>query len=102
MTQIRTARFAIGQAVRHRDDAFKGVVMDVDQTYAGPAVDLGLLQADQPFYRVFALGDDGGFIAYAAESSLEAGGRALDPGDIARWFATDDQGHHAPLDAGLH
>ena len=102
MIQIRTARFAIGQAVRHRDDAFKGVVMDVDQAYAGPDVDLGLLQADQPFYRIFALGDDGGFIAYAAESSLEAGGLTLDPVEIARWFTTDAEGHHAPLDAGLH
>ncbi|MDQ1153989.1 heat shock protein HspQ [Brevundimonas sp. SORGH_AS_0993] len=102
MPQIRTARFAVGQAVRHCDDAFNGVVMDVDPGYAGPAVDLGVLQADQPFYRVFALGDDGGFIAYAAESSLEAGDLALDPGEIARWFATDAQGHHAPLDAGLH
>ena len=102
MTRIQTARFAIGQIVRHRDDAFRGVVMDVDHAYDGPAGETGLVAADQPFYRVFALGDDGGFIAYAAESSLEAGGRALDPGDIARWFATDDQGHHAPLDAGLH
>ena len=30
MTQVHTARFAIGQIVRHRDDAFRGVVMDVD------------------------------------------------------------------------
>lgn len=102
MTQIHTARYAIGQAVSHREGAFKGVVMDVDPGYAGPAVDLGVLEADQPFYRVFALGDDGGFIAYAAESSLEAGGLTLDPVEIAQWFTTDADGHHAPLDAGLH
>ncbi|MGO8609084.1 hemimethylated DNA-binding YccV-like domain-containing protein, partial [Rhizobium johnstonii] len=35
MTRIQTARFAIGQIVRHRDDAFRGVVMDVDHAYEG-------------------------------------------------------------------
>jgi len=102
MTRIQTARFAIGQIVRHRDDAFRGVVMDVDHAYDGPAGETGLVAADQPFYRVFALGDDGGFVAYAAEGVLEDGDSVLLPDDVRRWFTTDGQGHRAPLDEQLH
>lgn len=102
MTQVHTARFAIGQIVRHRDDAFRGVVMDVDHAYDGPAGETGLVAADQPFYRVYALGEDGGFVAYAAEGVLEDGQSVLLPDDADRWFTTDGLGHHAPLDEQLH
>ena len=102
MTQVHTARFAIGQIVRHRDDAFRGVVMDVDHAYDGPAGETGLVAADQPFYRVYALGDDGGFVAYAAEAVLEDGRSVLLPDDAERWFTTDGLGHYAPLDEQLH
>ncbi|KAK0350201.1 hypothetical protein LTR94_029977, partial [Friedmanniomyces endolithicus] len=81
MTQVHTARFAIGQIVRHRDDAFRGVVMDVDPAYDGPLSDTGSMAADQPFYRVFALGEDGGFVAYAAEGVLEDDHSTLQPDD---------------------
>ncbi|MBJ7319141.1 MAG: heat shock protein HspQ [Brevundimonas sp.] len=102
MTQVHTARFAIGQIVRHRDNAFRGVVMDVDHGYAGPAVETGAVAADQPFYRVFALGEDGGFVAYAAEGVLEDGQSVLLPDDAQRWFTTDAEGHHAPLHECIH
>ena len=102
MNQIHTARFAIGHIVRHRDDAFRGVVMDVDPAYHGPASDTGAVSPDQPFYRIFALGEDGGFVAYAAESVLEDGRSALLTDEVRRWFTVDEQGHHAPLHAGIH
>ncbi|WP_312597075.1 heat shock protein HspQ [Brevundimonas sp.] len=102
MPRIYTARFSIGQVVRHRDDAFRGVVMDVDCAYDGPAAETGALDPSQPFYRVFALGDDGGFVAYAAEAVLEHGDAVLLPDDVGRWFTHDAHGHHAPLDVRLH
>ena len=102
MTQIHTARFAIGQMVRHRDDVFRGVVMDVDPAYQGLASDTGAVSPDQPFYRIFALGEDGGFVAYAAESVLEDARSARLTDDVRRWFTVDGQGHHAPLHAGIH
>lgn len=102
MTQVHTARFSIGQIVRHRDDAFRGVVMDVDWAYAGPAAETGSLDPDQPFYKVFALGEDGGFVAYAAEGVLESENVALSSDDANRWFTCDARGRHAPLDMQLH
>nr|WP_316628448.1 heat shock protein HspQ [uncultured Brevundimonas sp.] len=102
MTQVHTARFSIGQVVRHRDDAFRGVVMDVDWAYDGLAAETGSVDPSQPFYRVFALGDEGGFVAYAAEAVLEHGDAVLLPDDVNRWFTRDAMGHHAPLDVRLH
>ena len=37
----------------------------------------------------FALGEDGGFVAYAAEGALEDGDSVLLPDDAERWFTTD-------------
>lgn len=102
MTQVRTARFSLGQVVRHRDDAFHGVIIDVDAAYAGPMKETGGTSPNQPFYRVFAMGADGGFVAYAAEGVLEVEAGELAPADQRRWFTVDDQGHHAPLDMRLH
>lgn len=102
MTRIHIARFNIGQVVRHRDDAFRGVIMDVDAGYDGPASETGALSADQPFYRVYAMGEDGGFVAYAAEGVLEDDDSRLTRADEKRWFTVDAAGHHAPLDMRLH
>jgi heat shock protein HspQ len=95
MTQVHTARFAIGQIVRHRDNAFRGVVMD-SITVTPPRRRNRAVAADQPFYRVFALGEDGGFVAYAAEGVLEDGQSVCCPMTPSAVFTTDAEGHHAP------
>ncbi|MFN3352387.1 MAG: heat shock protein HspQ [Brevundimonas sp.] len=104
MTQARSAKFSLGQIVRQRDQAFIGVVLDVDPAYDGPLDVLGPLQRNQPFYRILAAGPDGGFIAYAAEDALEPqpGAGVLAPDDEARWFTVDAEGRHAPRDQVLH
>ena len=104
MTQVSTARFRLGQIVRHRDGAFRGVVIDADPAYAGPPSETGAIASDQPFYQVYALGQDGGFIAYAAESAIEADPElsALTGRDERTWFTVDAGGHHAPRTEALH
>lgn len=49
MIQMRTARFGLGAIVRHTDDAFQGVVIDVDGRYRDADTDLGAVSPDQPF-----------------------------------------------------
>lgn len=104
MAHFRSAHFHIGQIVRHYDGAFQGAVLDVDAVYDGSVQGEALTAPDQPFYRVYAMGDDGGFIAYAAEDALRDASDALtlSRADQRRWFSVDDAGHHAPMDQPIH
>lgn len=98
MTRFLSAKFGLGQIVRHRDAAFRGVVMDVDAAYAGDPAAPGPDQPSQPFYRVFVIGEEGGFLAYAAEEVLEYDPDVmpLSRADQLRWFTIDSRGRHAP------
>lgn len=103
MDSSRHARFALGQVVRHRENAFRGIVVDADAAYAGPVGEPGPVQPDQPFYQVFAVGLDGGFLVYVAEDALELDGATrLAASDHAAWFTTDAQGRHAPKSQPIH
>ncbi len=104
MTQSQKAKFGLGQIVRHRQESFRGVVVDVDAVYAGPIDELGPGQRDQPFYRVLAMGADSGFLIYAAESVLEHDPdvEPLSAYEQSRWFAMDSQGRIAPRAQPIH
>ena len=104
MTQTLTAKFGLGQVVRHREQSFRGVVIDVDAAYAGPRSEPGPSRPDQPFYQVYAMGPDGGFIAYAAEEVLEyePDVMPLSKVDEAKWFNVDAAGRHAPRAQPIH
>jgi len=104
MSQVLTAKFGLGQIVRHREQAFRGLIVDVDGVYAGPAGQPGPDQRDQPFYRVLAMGEDTGFLVYAAEGVLErdTGIEPLSTAEQARWFTIDAAGHRAPRLQPIH
>lgn len=104
MTYALTAKFGLGQVVRHREQAFRGLVVDVDAVYGGPRTESGPSRPDQPFYQVFAIGPDGGFIAYAAEEVLEVeiNVEPLSAAEEAQWFNTDANGRHAPRSQPIH
>jgi heat shock protein HspQ len=104
MISATSARFALGEIVRHRDAAFRGVVIDVDPVFSGRVGQTGQTSPDQPFYQVLALGEDGGFMAYAAEDALERDPEfaALSITDKRRWFNVDRAGHHTPKAQALH
>ena len=104
MTQETVAKFGLGQIVRHRDAAFRGVVIDIDASYAGQPGETGEIAPDQPYYQVLAIGPDGGFVAYAAETALEQDLElsALTREAETRWFTVDAQGRHAPRAHAIH
>ena len=104
MTQQSVAKFGLGQIVRHRDAAFRGVVIDIDPSYAGDPAETGGFAPDQPYYQVLAIGPEGGFIAYAAEAALEHDPElaALSKEAEQRWFTVDFEGRHAPLAHAIH
>lgn len=104
MPQSLTAKFSLGQIVRHRDQAFRGLIVDVDGVYAGSEGEPGPDHRDQPFYRVLAMGEDTGFLVYAAEGVLEQDTEIepLSAADQARWFTVDAAGHRAPRLQPIH
>jgi heat shock protein HspQ len=104
MTWQTVAKFGLGQIVRHRDAAFRGVVIDIDARYAGLPGETGEIAPDQPFYQVLAIGPDGGFVAYAAEAALEHDPElsALTLEAERRWFTIDARGRHAPRPSSIH
>ncbi len=104
MTKPQTAKFGLGQIVRHREHAFRGLVVDVDAAYAGPTDQPGPDKRDQPFYQVLAMGEDTGFMVYAAENVLEPDPdvEPLTAADEAKWFTIGENGRHAPRAQPLH
>ena len=104
MTSEIIAKFGLGQIVRHREAAFRGVVIDADPVFAGKPGETGAISPDQPFYQVLTLGLEGGFIAYAPEDALEHDPEltAVTREAEARWFTVDAHGRHAPKAHAIH
>ncbi|MCW4114566.1 heat shock protein HspQ [Aurantimonas sp. MSK8Z-1] len=74
---MQTARFSIGQIVRHRIYPFRGVIFDVDPVFDNTeewyeAIPLDIRpRKDQPFYHLFAENADSEYVAYVSEQNLE-------------------------------
>ena len=76
--RFRLAKFGIGQVVRHRVFAFRGVIFDVDPVFANTEEWWQAIPAevrprkDQPFYHLLAENEEGGYVAYVSEQNLVA------------------------------
>jgi heat shock protein HspQ len=74
--QLRSAKFAIGQVVKHRIYPFRGVIYDVDPVFANTEEWYTAIPAeirpskDQPFYHLFAENADTQYVAYVSEQNL--------------------------------
>jgi heat shock protein HspQ len=74
--EMRSARFAIGEVVRHRLFDFRGVVYDVDPVFANSdewyeAIPEELRPSkDQPFYRLLAENAESSYVAYVSQQNL--------------------------------
>ena len=76
--EAKTARFQIGQVVRHRLFPFRGVIFDVDPIFANTeewwrAIPEEIRPGkDQPYYHLLAENEDGAYTAYVSEQNLLA------------------------------
>jgi len=74
----RIAKFDIGQVVKHRIYAFRGVIFDVDPVFANTeewwrSIPEAIRPSkDQPFYHLYAENEDSQYIAYVSEQNLMA------------------------------
>lgn len=73
---MKTAKFQIGQIVKHRLYPFRGVVYDVDPEFANTedwwlSIPEDLRPAkEQPYYHLLAENADGPYDAYVSEQNL--------------------------------
>ena len=80
MSVSRSAKYQIGQVVRHRVYPFRGVIFDVDPTFSNSEEWYGSIPQDvrplkdQPFYHLLAENADTEYIAYVSEQNLVADG----------------------------
>jgi len=76
MVRIRSAKYRVGQIVRHRFFPFRGVVFDVDPIFANTeewyqAIPEEIRPSkDQPFYHLLAENAETEYIAYVSEQNL--------------------------------
>jgi len=72
----RTAKYGIGQVVRHRKYPFRGIIYDVDPVFSNTdewwlAIPEEVRpHKDQPFYHLFAENADTEYVAYVSEQNL--------------------------------
>jgi len=74
----RDAKFQLGQVVRHRFHPFRGVVFDVDPSFANSeewwlAIPEDLRpDKNQPYYHLLAENSETTYVAYVSEQNLAA------------------------------
>ena len=100
-----TAKFTIGQVVRHRLYPFRGVIVDVDPTFNNteewwlaipPEV---RPRKDQPYYHLLAENAETTYVAYVSEQNLLADetGRPVRHPDVGKFFGPLRGAQYTPL-----
>lgn len=74
---LPTAKFGIGQIVKHRLFDFRGVIFDVDPIFNNTEEWYNAIPAearprkDQPFYHLLAENEETEYVAYVSEQNLQ-------------------------------
>lgn len=98
--KIRTAKFQIGQVVKHRVYDFRGVIFDVDPEFNNTDDWYDSIPEDvrpkkeQPFYHLLAENDDTQYIAYVSEQNLvdDTTGKPVSHPQVADIFTVSEDG----------
>ena len=108
--EMRTAKFAIGQVVKHRIYPFRGVIFDVDPVFGNTeewyqAIPAHLRPSkDQPFYHLYADNAEGSYEAYVSEQNLlpDETGKPVSHPQVPHFFKELKRGHYVSRDRALH
>jgi heat shock protein HspQ len=95
-----TAKYQIGQVVRHRHFPFRGIIFDVDPQFANTDEWYESIpeevrpRKDQPFYHLFAENERTHYVAYVSEQNLvpDDSAQPLNHPDISEWFNVTPRG----------
>ena len=100
--QTRTAKFMIGQVVRHRSHPFRGVIYDIDPTFANSdewyqsIPEEARPHKDQPFYHLYAQAEATYYVAYVSEQNLvpDRSGEPVDHPELQGCFGDFQDGYY--------
>ncbi|WP_435417999.1 heat shock protein HspQ [Parerythrobacter aurantius] len=89
-----SARFAIGDVVRHRMFDFRGVIFDIDPVFANSEEWYESIpehirpRRDQPYYHLFAENEESSYVAYVSQQNLllDGDGGPVDHPQVAEMF----------------
>lgn len=107
---IKSAKYSIGQVVKHRVYPFRGVIFDVDpefdnteEWYESIPEDIRPVK-NQPFYHLFAENDETEYVAYVSEQNLLAdqSGAPLRHPEIDELFVKNDDGSYSTREIYHH
>ncbi|QDB99492.1 MULTISPECIES: heat shock protein HspQ [Phyllobacteriaceae] len=107
---MKTAKFAIGQVVRHRLFSFRGIIFDVDPQFANTEEWYQSIPAevrpnkDQPFYHLLAENSETEYIAYVSEQNLleDDSDEPVRHPQIRDLFDRRPDGHYEPKRQSRH
>lgn len=100
LADVRLAKFAIGDVVKHRVFAFRGVIFDVDPTFSNTEEwwlsipEHVRPRKDQPFYHLLAENDENAYVAYVSEQNLlpDESGEPVRHPDVETQFIRNNDG----------
>jgi heat shock protein HspQ len=110
MNKTRTAKYKIGQVVRHRLYPFRGIVFDIDPSFANTEEWYQSIPAerrpskDQPFYHLYAENAETEYVAYVSEQNLlpDSSDEPLRHPQVAETFVKDASGGYRRRNAMLN
>lgn len=98
----KSAKFTLGQVVKHRVHPFRGVVFDIDPTFDNTdewwesiPEDIRPVK-DQPFYHLLAENDMSYYVAYVSEQNLlqDDSGDPVEHPEVAEMFGDLNEGKY--------
>lgn len=110
MNEIKTARFSLGQVVRHRLFSFRGIIFDIDPEFANTEEWYQAIpehmrpRRDQPFYHLLAENGETEYVAYVSEQNLleDSSGEPIHHPQLAEFFEITSDGAYAPKTQIMH
>ena len=110
MDAMKTAKFAIGQVVRHRLFPFRGVIFDVDPQFNNTEEWYEAIpkevrpRKDQPFYHLLAENSETEYIAYVSEQNLltDESGEPVRHPQLGEMFDRTPDGRYSPKVLARH
>ena len=107
--ETRTAKFKIGQVVRHRLHPFRGVVFDIDPEFSNTEEWFESIpedhrpNRDQPFYHLYAETEATYYVAYVSEQNLlpDMSGEPVEHPELTGLFGEFRDGYY-PIQAAIN